>query len=100
MILPCPTRSLLVRGFLARRRPAWLRVSDSLSKGLFGHSFCPTTTAHLLLELFVDGVQSIFDSDALQVSSCHFQSEGKVKVDFLDGGCGQHLFEGVLVFYG
>jgi len=62
-------------------------------------AFVLLTIAHLFLELLVDGVQSIFDGDAFQVSSCHFQSEGKVKVDFLDGGCGQHLFEGVLVFY-
>jgi hypothetical protein len=69
--------------------------------GFFGimASFC-RRKAHLLLELLVDRVQSIFDGDAFQVPGCHFQSERKVKVDLLDGWRGKHLFEGVLVFYG
>jgi hypothetical protein len=57
----------------------------------------PTSHAHLLLELLVDGIKRIFDSDTLEVASCDFEAEGEVKVNLLDWWGGEHLFESFLV---
>ncbi len=53
------------------------------STGTRGHSTCP------LLVLFVDGIESVLNGDALEVPGCNFEPKGEMQVDLLDRRCGQ-----------
>lgn len=55
---------------------------------------------YLLLELLVDGIQSVLYRDSLHVTRCDFQPGGPYEVDLLDHGFGERLLEQVLVFDG
>jgi hypothetical protein len=48
---------------------------------------------YLLLELLVDGIHGIFDGDALEVASGHFETQGEPEVDLLDGWFAEGEFE-------
>jgi len=54
---------------------------------------------HPLLVRLVDGVQGIFDGDALDVACCDFQAKREVQVDLLDWRRCEELLEGLLVLY-
>lgn len=55
---------------------------------------------YLLLELLVDGVQSVLDGDTLEVAGTDFKAKGEVEVDLLDGGFGEHHLEDGRVCHG
>lgn len=52
---------------------------------------------YLLLELFVDSIQSVFDGYALQVSRCNLEAQWEVQVDLLDRWCGEEFLQCFLV---
>ena len=72
---------------LVRRRPSDVS-GDTLFSGI----------SHLLLELLVNRIESIFDCNTFQVSCSDFEAEREVKIDLLDRRFGEHLlqYRGVL----
>ena len=49
--------------------------------------------SYLLLELFVDGIQSVLDGYTLQVPRRNLQAQREVQVDLLDRRCGEELLQ-------
>lgn len=55
---------------------------------------------YLLLELLVDSVQRVLDSDSFVITSTHFQAQWEVQVNLLDRRIDEVQFENVCVFDG
>ena len=58
-----------------------------------------SVNSDLLLELLVNGIQCIFDCNALQVSCGDLKAKREMEINLLDRWSGQELLQDAWVFY-
>lgn len=80
-------------GFLAHHRP----TAGYLRTVINFHS---TGLIYLLLELFMYGVQSIFDGDAFEIPRSDFESQREMQVNLFDRRVCEKLLQSLLVLQG
>lgn len=93
MTPPYPTQIPPRWGFLAHHRPTagYLRIVIN---------FHSTGLTYLLLELFMNCVQSILDGDAFEIPRSNFESQREMQVNLLDGRVCEKLLQSFLVLQG